>query len=116
MLVSSDRLLDANEARALASQGVIAVDMETAAVGSVCVEFGRPWSVFRAISDRADDGSTDSAVLELVDSDGKPRRFAAMRFLLTRPRRIPKLVRLARGTHEATRCAARAAVDAIRAL
>lgn len=116
VLASSDRLLDPDEALALASRGVIAVDMETAAVGSVCAELGCPWSVYRAISDRADDGSTDPAILGLVDAEGRPRPAAVARFLLTRPHRIPQLVRLARGTHEAVRCAARAAVDAMRTL
>jgi adenosylhomocysteine nucleosidase len=116
VLVSSDRFLDPDEARALASEGVIAVDMETAAVGSACARAGCPWSVYRAISDRADDGSTDPAVLGLVDAEGRPRPLAVARFLVTRPRLAPQLVRLARDTGRATRRAARAARDALDAL
>jgi nucleoside phosphorylase len=37
--------------------------METAAVAEVCEERGVPWSVVRAISDRASDGSVDAEVL-----------------------------------------------------
>jgi len=58
----------------------------------------------------------DLAVLDLVDADGKPKPAAIARFLLTRPHHIPQLVRLARGTNEATRRAAQAALEAIRAL
>jgi adenosylhomocysteine nucleosidase len=114
ILVSSDRLLESPaEARRLSAQGAIAVDMETAAIGAVCVQRGCPWSVFRAISDRADDGSTDAAVLALAGPDGRPDLRAVARFLLTRPHRIPQLVRLARGANAAARNAAAAAVAAL---
>lgn len=113
ILASSDRFLGADEALALAGEGVIAVDMETAAVGSVCERRGCPWSVYRAISDRADDGSTDPAVLRLVDAEGRPRPLAVARLLLARPRLLGPLVRLARGTRRATRSAAHAAIEAL---
>jgi adenosylhomocysteine nucleosidase len=116
VLVSSDRLLDANEARSFASEGVIAVDMETAAIGSVCERAGCPWSVYRAISDRADDGTTDAAVLGLVDAEGRPKPGAVAGFLLTRPHRLFQLIHLARGTNRATARAARAAVAALHTL
>lgn len=113
-LASSDVLLEAPaQARKLNDQGVIAIDMETAAIAAVCERRGYPWSVFRAISDRADDGSTDAAVLGLADSEGNPNLAAVARFVLTRPQRIPQLVRLARGANAATRTAALAAFDAL---
>jgi nucleoside phosphorylase len=114
VLASSDALLgDPAEAARLATRGVIAVDMETAAAGAVCERRGCPWSVFRAISDRADDGSTDAAVAALAGPDGNPRFSAVARFVLAQPWRIPQLVRLGRGLSVSTRAAADAAVEAL---
>jgi adenosylhomocysteine nucleosidase len=113
-LATSDALLaDPAEAARLAKRGVIAIDMETAAVGAVCERRGCPWSVFRAISDRADDGSTDAGVLALAGPDGTPNFAAVARFVLARPWRVPQLVRLGRGLAVSTRTAAAAVVRAI---
>jgi hypothetical protein len=113
-LASSDRLIeDPTEAGALGARGVVAIDMETAAIASVCADRGAPWTAFRAISDRADDGTTDAAILGLVGPDGRPKPAAVLHFLLSRPHRIPQLVRLARGSAAATRAAARAAASAL---
>lgn len=112
-LASSDALLTAAEqAERLERRGVVAIDMETAAIAAVCHARGCAWSVFRAISDRAGDG-VDADVLGLVDADGHPKLAALARFVLKRPRRIPQLVRLARGTRTATRAAARATLAAL---
>jgi len=113
-LASSDTFLTSpDEARELHRRGVIAIDMETAAIAEVCARRDCPWSVFRAISDRADDASSDAAILDLVDANGNPNYPAALRYVLTRPHRIPQLLRLARGSNLATRTAAAAAVAAI---
>jgi len=113
-LVTSDVLLvDANEAARLEERGAIAIDMETAAIAAVCERRLCPWSVFRAISDRADDGSTDAAVLGLAGPDGRPNLPALARFVLSKPWRIPQLARLARGMRLATSAAAAAAVSAL---
>ena len=93
--------------------GAVAIDMETSAVAAVCERRGCPWSVFRAISDRADDGSSDPAILGLAGPDGSGDLAAVARFLLRQPWRIAQLVRLARGLHLATTSAARAAVRAL---
>ena len=106
-------LVDPNEAARLERQGVIAIDMETAAIAAVCERRRCPWSVFRAISDRADDGSTDAGVLGLAGPDGSPKLAALGRFVLIRPWRVPQLARLARGTKLATSVAASAAVSAL---
>ena len=117
ILCTSDGLLDDQAAIArLREQGAIAIDMETAAVAAVCERRGCPWSVLRAISDRADDGSTDAAVFALAGPDGSGDLPAVARFLLTRPWRIPQLVRLARGTRIATERAASAAARALSSL
>jgi adenosylhomocysteine nucleosidase len=116
-LASSDALLeDPTEAARLGDRGVVAIDMETAAIGAVCDARRCAWSVFRAISDRADDGTTDAAILGLTHPDGSPNPFAVARLILTRPRRIRQLVRLGRGAKAATRTAARAAVTALETL
>ena len=116
-LASSDTLLEAPEdADRLAEQGVVAIDMETAAIAGVCDLRGCPWSVFRAISDRADDGTTDAAVLALVDPDGNPNLASVARFVLKRPHRIPQLMRLGRGAKVAIRAAAGAAAAALESL
>ena len=116
-LASSDALVKApNEVERLKERGVIAVDMETAAIAAICHARGCPWSVFRAISDRADDGTTDAAVLALADPEGHPNLPAVARFVLTQPHRIPQLVCLGRGAKAATRAAASAAVAALASL
>jgi nucleoside phosphorylase len=116
-LASSDALLGVpEEAERLKDQGVVAIDMETAAIAAVCDLRGCPWSVFRAISDRADDGATDAAILGLVGPNGNPNLAAVARFVLTQPHRIPQLVRLGRGAKTATRTAAGHAVAAIESL
>jgi adenosylhomocysteine nucleosidase len=117
VLATSDVLLaEPGAAARLEALGVVAIDMETAAIAAVCEGRGCPWSVFRAISDRADDGSTDAAILALAGPDGHPRPAAVARFLLTRPGRIPQLLRLARGLRRSTNAAAAAAVRALEAL
>jgi adenosylhomocysteine nucleosidase len=114
ILATSEALLgDTAEAARLERLGIIAVDMESAAIAQVCALRQVPWSVFRSISDRADDGSTDQAVLSLAGPDGRPRLRAVLRFVLTRPGRIPQLYKLARGLSLATNAAATAAAQAI---
>lgn len=113
-LASSDALLEApEEVLRLNQRGVVAIDMETAAIAAACDLRGCPWSVFRAVSDRADDGTTDAAVLALANSDGSPNLAAVARFVLRRPDRIPQLVRLGRGAKLATRTAAGALLAAL---
>jgi adenosylhomocysteine nucleosidase len=117
MLVTSDELIfRPEEVARLEARGAIAIDMETSAIGAVCERRGCPWSVFRAISDRADDGTTDPAIFGLAGPDGGPNLPALARFVLTRPWRLPQLARLARGARLATRAAAAAALEGLEAL
>lgn len=105
-IVTSDEFLIAPDVvDRLVAQGVIALDMETAAVGEVCTTRGVPWSAVRVISDRADDHS-DKSVLELANPDGSPNIGAALRFMLRHPNRLPKLMRLARDSKAAADAAA----------
>jgi adenosylhomocysteine nucleosidase len=111
LLQTSDEFVaDPNRVARLEARGVVAVDMETASIAAVCVRRKCPWSVVRAISDRA--GELPSDILGLVKPDGSPDLLAAARYILTHPGRLPALMTLGRDSARAARAAARAAVDA----
>lgn len=106
----------ADELPALRAQGVICLDMETAAIAACCEREGIPWSVHRAISDRATDGSVDDEVFKLSNQDGTPNGRAVAGYFLRHPQRIPRMAKMARGAKLATERAAEAAVEAARQL
>ncbi|HEX9546078.1 MAG TPA: hypothetical protein VF942_02010 [Acidimicrobiales bacterium] len=108
---SDELIVDAERLADLARRGVIALDMETAAVAAVCQQRGCPWSVFRAISDRVSDGIVDTDIFKLAGPDGSPRMGAVAAFVLRHPGRIGHLARLGRDLQKATTAAAAAAVD-----
>jgi adenosylhomocysteine nucleosidase len=110
---SDELLLDPAVLADLRAHGVVALDMETAAVAKVCDEHDVPWSVVRAISDRAGDGGVDAEIVGLSHPDGRPNFSAVARYLVRHPRALPRLVRLGKGAKLA---AARAAETAINAL
>lgn len=115
-LACADGLIaDPGRLARLAREGFVAVDMETAAVAEVCERRGCPWSVLRGISDRAGDGSVDAEIFGLAGSDGGGDPRAVLRFVLTRPWRLPRLARLGLDMRRAAARAARAAVVALRA-
>ncbi len=97
----------------LRAQGVVSLDMETAAIADVCETREIPWSVFRVISDRATDGSVDEEVFHLSRQDGTPDPKAVVRYFLQHPGRIPRMLRLAKGARLATNTAADAAIRAV---
>jgi adenosylhomocysteine nucleosidase len=109
---SDEFIVDPDRLAALRARGVVALDMETAAVAAVCEERRRPWSVFRAISDRSGDGMADEAVFQLAHPDGSPNLPAVVGFVVRHPRRIAHLLRLGRDMRIATNAAA-AAVTAV---
>ena len=96
----------------LRAQGVVSLDMETAAIAQSCERRGIPWSVFRVISDRATDGSVDEEVFKLSNQDGTPNPRAIMSYFLKHPQRIPRMMQLAKGATLATKNAADAAIRA----
>jgi adenosylhomocysteine nucleosidase len=100
----------------LRDEGVVALDMETAAIASVCEAHRVPWSVFRAVSDRTADGSVDDEVFHLSHQDGTPDGKAVAAYVLRHPGRIPALARMAKGSRLATERAASAAIAAVSAL
>jgi adenosylhomocysteine nucleosidase len=115
-LMTTDGLFDDPELfAAFEADGVVALDMETAAVGAVCEAYNVPWSVFRAISDRPSDGLVDHAVFKLAKPDGTPDFGAVTRYVLPRPWKVPGLLKLGRDLNRATRAAADAAIAAINA-
>jgi adenosylhomocysteine nucleosidase len=101
------------ELPALRAQGVVALDMETAAIAHECEQRGIPWSVFRAVSDRATDASLDDEVFRLAHQDGTPNPRAIVRYLVRHPGAIPGLTRLAKGANLARKRAAAAAIAAV---
>jgi adenosylhomocysteine nucleosidase len=114
VLWTTDVITPASELPDLRARGVVCLDMETAAVAQACEARGVPWTVFRAISDRATDGSVDDEVFRLSNQDGTPNPGAIARYFLRHPGRIPGMLRLARGASLASRNAADAAIAAVR--
>ena len=96
-------------------RGIVAVDMETAAIGAVAAARGIPWSVFRAISDWAGDPDVDADVVAMSRADGTPDPRAIARFLVAHPLRIPKLARLGAGMRTGVRVSSAAVLAALAA-
>ncbi len=113
---TTNRITRPDELPALRARGVISLDMETAAIAACCERRGVPWSVHRAISDRATDGSVDDEVFHLSHQDGTPNPRAVARYFLRHPQRIPGMVTMAKGAKLATERAADAAITAARTL
>jgi nucleoside phosphorylase len=97
---------------ALRAQGVISLDMETAAIAELCESRGIRWSVFRTISDRANDGTVDEEVFRLSNQDGTPNPEAIKRYFAEHPERVPLLAKMADDAKLATHNAVDAAVSA----
>jgi adenosylhomocysteine nucleosidase len=110
---SNELLLDPALHADLRADGVVALDMETAAVAKVCDDRGVPWSVVRAISDRAGDGTVDAEIVGLSHPDGRPNFSAVARYLVRHPGALPRLLHLANGANLAAGRAAEAAINAV---
>jgi adenosylhomocysteine nucleosidase len=108
-------LLDEDDLAPLRARGVVALDMETAAVGASC-EGRCPWSVIRSISDRATEGLVTADMLGMTNPDGSANVGAGLRHVARRPWALPGLLRLARDGRTASVAAARAAKAAATAL
>ena len=112
-LVTGDALeVDADALIEMGRRGVLAVDMETAAIGAMCEARDVPWSVLRAVSDHIRDGLVDQAIFDLDRPHGTPDLAAVARYILRRPGDIPKLVRLGRDMQIAAHAAADATMRA----
>ena len=115
-LWTTDVITTADVLPDLRAQGVVSLDMETAAIALVCEERGVPWHVFRAISDRATDGTVDDEVFRLSKPSGRPDPAAILRYVARHPARVPRLARMGRDARLATQQAADAALAAARTL
>ena len=114
-LWTTNRMTTPEELPDLRARGVIALDMETAAIADLCEQRGIPWSVFRAISDRATDATLDDEVFKMSNQDGTPNPRRIARYLVKHPFTIPSLARLAKGANLARNTAVDAALAAINA-
>jgi adenosylhomocysteine nucleosidase len=103
---------DTRDLESLLAQGVVSLDMETAAIAEVCESRAVPWSVFRVISDRASDGSVDDEVFQLSNQDGTPNVPAIERYMAEHPERLPLLAQMAENANLATNTAVNAAIEA----
>jgi nucleoside phosphorylase len=101
---------EARDLTALLEQGVVSLDMETAAIAELCESRGIPWSVFRVISDRASDGTVDEEVFHLSNQDGTPNHEAIARYMKEHPERLPMLAQMAENANLATNTAVDAAI------
>jgi adenosylhomocysteine nucleosidase len=111
LVTHDDFDMQPDEMHALVDDGFIAVDMETAAIARVCDARGVPWSAVRAISDLV--GVTPGDVIGLANPDGSPNVGASVRYLVTKPWRFPRLVKLGLDSVKAANGAAHGARDAL---
>jgi adenosylhomocysteine nucleosidase len=111
MLWTADEMTGTDDLGWLRARGIVAVDMETSAVGAVCAARGVPWSAIRAVSDPVGPPGADEEILGLTRADGTPNLGAVARYLVPRVWRLGRLLRLARGARTAATAAARALCD-----
>jgi len=114
---TSDVLIrDQAELADLLRRGVIALDMETAAVAHVCDQRDVPWTVVRSVSDLPHDDSITDEVAALVQPDGTPDLDAVDRYLAEDPSRLEDLSRLGADMEVAAQAAAGGAAEVCRLL
>jgi nucleoside phosphorylase len=89
-----DLITDPDMLAQMERDGVVAVEMETAAVAPVCEDAGVPWTVFRGISDFADGGLVDDALFAMTRPDGSADPDAMQRYLAENPERAQVLAQL----------------------
>ena len=109
-IASTDRpLMAAGEKETLFwSDGVAAVDMESAAVARVAMEHGLPFMALRAILDPSE-LDLPPAALAGMTPDGETRAGAVLSALMRRPQDAPGLARIAVAHRKATAALARVA-------
>ena len=106
-----DLITDPERIAQMEADGIVAVEMESAAVAPVCEEAGVPWSVFRGISDFADGGLVDAELFAMTRPDGSADP-DAMKRMLADPERKKILEQLGHDTMLATTNVAAAAIRA----
>ena len=113
MWTSDTLITDLEVLAGLRDDGVVSLDMETAAIAEVCERERIPWSVFRTVSDRATDGILDEEVFRLSNQDGSPNVKAIAIYVARHPGRLPVMARMAKEVKLATEKAAEAAMAAV---
>lgn len=98
---------------ALRAKGVVSLDMETAAIAKCCEARDIPWSVVRAISDRASDGTVGDEVFQMSNQDGTPNVGRVVRYVVRHPHHLPRLAKMGQQVKLATERAADAAIAAV---
>lgn len=74
--------------------GALAVDMESHHVAVIASRHNLPLLIIRAVADTAFDDIPEAALVGL-NEEGRPAPGAVLRSLLTRPRQLPALIRVA---------------------
>jgi nucleoside phosphorylase len=111
---TSDELISDIEALAeLQARGIVALDMETAAIAHACDARDVPWSVFRAISDRSSDGLIDTEVFAMSNLDGTPNHQAIAAYFEKYPEAAERLAQMGADSVLAAENAAQAAIAAV---
>jgi nucleoside phosphorylase len=113
-LWTNDELIDdMDELVALHERGVVALDMETAAIAHACEQRGVAWSVFRAISDRSSDGLVGAEVFKMSNLDNTPNHEAIAAYFEQHPEAAERLQQMAADAVLAADTAAAAAIAAL---
>lgn len=109
-----DLITDAPTLTGLSGRGVIALDMETAAVAAVCDGAGVSWSVHRAISDHAGGGLIDDTIMAMAGASGAmdPDVYASV---MQDPQRRARIEQLTRDSMTACNAAASDAIATLAA-
>jgi adenosylhomocysteine nucleosidase len=97
----------------LQARGVVALDMETAAIAHACEARRVPWSVFRAISDRSRDGLIDPEVFAMSNLDNTPNVEAINAYFAKHPQAAERLAQMGADSVLAAEAAAEAAIAAV---
>jgi adenosylhomocysteine nucleosidase len=105
---TAELIFDPDRIAELVAQGVVAMDMETAAVAAVCQRHKLGWNAFRVVSDRPQDHLLNDDVFSWLNEDGTANAGPALRYLLAHPAKVPSMVRLGRDSLRATQRAAEA--------
>jgi adenosylhomocysteine nucleosidase len=113
MWTNDEMITELEELVALHERGVVALDMETAAIAHACEQRGVPWSVFRAISDRSSDGLIDAEVFAMSNLDNTPNLEAISAYFEKHPEAAAKLEQMSADAMLAADTAAAAAIAAL---
>jgi len=114
IVATADHLVtDEAQLADLQARGVVAMEMESSGVAAACERAEVPWTTFRVIADRPDEGLTDDVIMSLLRPDGTSDVAAALHLMFRHPGRIPGMMRLARDSSMAASKAARVALGSL---